>query len=234
MIKRFQEWLRSEGRPNQEVPNYELPFAQFDDSPFIRAPLQVSEEYEAVLESLRITLKGYHDVAFPAGGFAACCLGTTDSYAFSDIDVFCANPDTYYELREYEADNCMEIQPERRTKFPMRTIMLRGEPLEIDLVNITNNPQYFEIDIPEDGIITVEAVLKIFDLSWAMVGIDLVTNEIVFHELATKPVPYINTKRADVSTADRIMKYRDRFTRITQETEIATREILAHLKQLDE
>lgn len=199
-------------------------FANEPDSHYIRAPLEEivdSSHVETCLDMLFEMLRGYEDVAFIGGGFPAYVLKTTTKY--TDIDIWCANDQVYNELQEYVATNPKwtdrYLTKNGLTKFTVRRQDENGNPIthNFDLVDLYARLEYFQVEPPKDGFSSVEDILRAFDLSWAMVGIDLKEEEIVFHELATHHVPYLNEKKLAVMTDFRLNKYHERMRPMLKE-----------------
>lgn len=218
---------------------YQRDFTKLSDETFMRMSLDDIEWLDDNIEDdacrrildeeMPRILDGYADVTFLAGGFPAFVLGRTNN--FSDIDVFCSSPDIYDELRQFEASGVEETIPGRRTQFVLQKGILN---VQIDLVNVVGGLEYFGIEIPEGGIRSVEDVLRTFDINWSLVGIDLNTRDIVFHESSSNPLPYFNERRIGLNSSKRLQKYADRLKYKSKDTDLITSLAIKYLESVEQ
>ena len=161
-------------QPNQYLQSFDLKDSNVD---FIVEPFNTSIviQHDKSLEVARKLIQDCEDSAFPCGGFAAAIGGRT--FEFRDIDIYCVDEETYGVIRD-AANRQGEIVVVR---FKGNLTKVVIDDVKVDIIHK-----------PEAS--CIEDFCSRFDINWSMFGLDLRTDEVIYHPLAFSNQLYVNTE----------------------------------------
>ncbi len=191
-----------------------------------------------LLEARGVIPEKYYDQVFIGGGFASHLAGITTEH--SDVDIFCLTENAFDEISNLIKG---EKNPER---FQAPTLPGISRPIEVEsraygkvLKFVCNGIQYdlvdsaLRIDVEPDKTPGILNLLKIFDINWCMVAIDLAANTITCHKDALLCNPKMNVGafgRGFDGAIRRMHIYAKRLRKAYDEKEVqATAVILNHM-----
>lgn len=176
------------------------------DNDFVSRPLGeiVPVHAKQTIAHLEDLLRGYENSAFVCGGFPSWLSGQTPQYG--DIDIFCVNR-TVFEAILSRVD-----QSNRVAKCERFVYGCTFNGLNIDIICLQDAKEvgwFRGLLGKQPKTMTIENVLETFDLSWSMVGIDFISQELVYHADFYLLYPYVNElrKKNYTKTVGRLEKY---------------------------
>jgi len=188
---------------NTEYHTHTFHVDEYDISPLDEMDAAV----EADLDEVRQFIHQYdiQDV-FVCGGFAAYVLDVTDSYG--DIDLYCVNPSSFDKIQNLVRKTVSLEEVSRSGNY--RIVFKLKSGIQIDFINASK--EWTQQGTRSDYI---KSILSTFDISWCMVGLDLIENQIVYHCSALADYPLINQSyerrpagyQPKVTLHDRLVKY---------------------------
>ena len=183
------------------------------------------------LESLLVDVKEIipdklYNQVFVAGGFASYLAGITNTH--KDVDLFCVTEESFVFLYNFIVqDNpdftIRKLPIDSPCAFYQKVLKFTYQNIDYDLVDSSSFIEARQpVSIPYDDGTGLDSrynlclLLKMFDLNWAMAGINLLNDTIVCHPDALLTKPLMNTKdspRVNASNITRVEKYVSRLAR---------------------
>lgn len=167
-----------------------------------------------------------YDQVFIAGGFASYLAGITNTHG--DVDLFCVTEESFlflYNLIVQDTPNFIvrALPIDNIGAFYQKVLKFTYQNINYDLIDSSSFLTHKKAMSPQHaGYMAINArhslchLLKMFDINWAMAGINLVNDTIVCHPCALMTKPFMNVQhspRLNASNIPRVEKYASRLVR---------------------
>lgn len=177
----------------------------------------------AHLQSLLIDVKEiipekFYNQVFIAGGFASYLAGITNEH--TDVDLFCVTQEAFVPLSDLINQNSQDftvraLPRDHPSAFYHKVLKFTYQNINYDLIDSSPFMPWGP-GSPAPAWDSLRSLLQLFDLNWAMAGINLLDNTIVCHPSALLTKPLINTvhaERVNATNISRVKKYASRLVR---------------------